>query len=249
MQPRRVSRASRGTNRGRTKTAVRGTTFPVSQLHSRQAVRVHDQAGDGCVDEPDVPRGETLALFAGQWNAAAEVHDVVRPLSDQVRVSHGLGASPQDTERLIADLMAMAVRAMQYVTTPALADSWNVWCLVAQASGDDQAPSPQRGTVVDEHLEPRVAVPGSERLDPRHGAVDEMTAVAGDLIPSGGQEFGGRQTVGAQEALHVSRRGVPGLAGVDNRDVTPGAAQNQGGGQSGCPPPMTATSYSFMSSG
>ena len=75
----------------------------------------------------------------------------------------------------------------------------------------------------------------SERLDPRHGAVDEMTAVAGDLIPSGGQEFGGRQAVGAQEALHVSRRGVPGLAGVDNRDVAPGAAQNQGGGQSGRP--------------
>ena len=60
-----------------------------------------------------------------------------------------------------------------------------------------------------------------------------MAAVAGDLGAAGGEQLGGREAVGAEEALHVGGRGVARLAGVDDGDAAAGAGQHQGGGQAG----------------
>ena len=64
-------------------------------------------------------------------------------------------------------------------------------------------------------------------------AGDELAAVASHFGSAGGQQLRRREAVGAQEALHVRRRGVTWPARVDHRNPAAGAGQDQGGGQTG----------------
>ncbi len=66
-----------------------------------------------------------------------------------------------------------------------------------------------------------------DQLERSHGAVDDLDAVGGDLVPTGGQQLRGRHPVAGQEAVHVRRGRVAGSAGVDDGDPAPGTAQHQ----------------------
>ncbi|GAA1953786.1 hypothetical protein GCM10009798_11190 [Nocardioides panacihumi] len=55
-----------------------------------------------------------------------------------------------------------------------------------------------------------------------------MAAVSGDLGAAGREELGGREPVGAEEALHVSCWCVARLTGIDDGDATAGAGEDQG---------------------
>ena len=68
--------------------------------------------------------------------------------------------SAEDAEGLVADLVAVAVRAVQQVAAPALAHPGKVGNDVAQAGGDQHAAGEQDATVVESHLEePGALVP------------------------------------------------------------------------------------------
>ena len=112
---------SLGTNRGRTNTAVRGTTWPDVELDAGQLVVLDDEAGDGVVDDADGAGDELFALVGGEGGAVGEEDDVVGPLPDEVGVGEGLRGAAEHAEGLVPDLVAVAVGAVQQVAAPALA--------------------------------------------------------------------------------------------------------------------------------
>ena len=134
-----------GDEGGRTNTAARGTTSPVVELDAGQLVVVDDQPGDRGVDDADGAGDELFALFGGEDGAVGEEHDVVGPLADQVGVGDGLGRAAEHAEGLVADLVAVAVGAVQQVATPPFAHAGDVGDVVAQPGGDQDAAGAQDG--------------------------------------------------------------------------------------------------------
>ncbi len=66
-----------------------------------------------------------------------EEDDVVRPLPEQLCVVDGAGTGPEHADRLIANLPAVAVRAVEEVSTPALAGAGDVGQLVDGACREE----------------------------------------------------------------------------------------------------------------
>ena len=154
-----------GTNRGRTNTAVRGTTWPDVELDAGQLVVLDDQAGDRLVDDADGAGDELLALVGGErrcrWRRTR------RRRTTGGRGGRGRsslrGVPPEDAEGLVADLVAVAVRAVQQVTTPPFADAGDVGEFVAQAGGHQDAAGAQRAAVLEGDLERRRVAAGAGR--------------------------------------------------------------------------------------
>ncbi len=158
-----------------------------------------------------------------------EVDDVVGPLADQLRVEHGPRVGAEDTEWLVPDLPAVAVGAVQEVPTPSFVHARQVGDSVPDAGGDEQATSHQGHTVVEADGEAGPA--GRRHVGDRR--VDDLDAVLGDLGATDRQEFRGCHPVPGQVALHVGRRGIPGLPGIDHRDPAAGTSEHECGGQTG----------------
>ena len=83
------------------------------------------------------------ALVRGDGVRVWEEDDVVRPLPKQLRVVGGAGAGPEDADRLVAHLPAVAVRAVQEIAAPALAGAGDVRQLVVGAGRDQDPPALQ----------------------------------------------------------------------------------------------------------
>ena len=71
-----------------------------------------------------------------------EEDDVVGPLAHEQGVLDGVRRAAEDAERLVAHLVAVAVGAVEQVASPPLAQPGNVWDLVAQPGGDQDAGGP-----------------------------------------------------------------------------------------------------------
>ena len=141
------------------------------------------------------------------------------------------GRATEDAERLVADLPAVAVRAVQHVAGPPLAQARNVGQLVAQAGGDQQPPRRDRVAVGEQDLEPVVAARGRRSAD---GAGDDGRRRSRCTSSRPGrQQVGGRQPVAGQEPVHVRGGRVARCAGVHHEDPAAGAGQDQGCGQAG----------------
>ena len=87
-----------------------------------------------------------------------EVDEVVGPLADDLRVADGAWGSTEDAELTVADLVAVAVRAVQDVAGPPVAQARDVGQLVAQAGRDQQAPCRDLLPVVEQDPELASAV-------------------------------------------------------------------------------------------
>ena len=119
----------------------------------------------------------------------------------------------------------MAVRAVQEIPSPPLADSRDLGQLVADAGRDQNPPRPQYRAAGEAHGEPG--------FDPDHLILDELHAVAGHLGSSRSQEIGRRHPVARQKPLHVSRWSVPWRSGVDHRDPATCPAEHERCAQAG----------------
>ena len=62
------------------------------------------------------------------------------PLADDLGVADGARRAAENAEPPVADLVAVAVRAVQDVAGPPVAKTRDVGQLVAQAGGDEQSP-------------------------------------------------------------------------------------------------------------
>ena len=117
-----------------------GKGAPIGELNGVEAV-VHDrEARDKAVDDTDSSCVQRRPLIGGERIGVGEEDDVRRPLTDQEGVLHCSRIRAEDSERLIANLPAVAVRAMQKIAPPPLADARDVRQRVAEAGGD-QYPS------------------------------------------------------------------------------------------------------------
>jgi hypothetical protein len=96
------------------------------QFDALQLIVVDDESRDCALDDADTTGGQVLALLGGKGVGVREQRDVGRPLPNQQRVLNGLGGASQHAEGLVADLIAMAIRAVQQVLAPSLPDPGNV---------------------------------------------------------------------------------------------------------------------------
>ena len=229
-QPRPTRRGLFGTKTGRHEQRVAGHDTAVVHLHAAQAVvLVDDQLFDGAFDDADGAGEQLGPLGGGEGVGWREVDEVVRPLAHDLGVPDGTRRAPDDAEPAVADLVAVAVGAVQDVAGPPVAEPGDVRQLVAQPGRDQQPPRRDPLTVGEEDPEPAAAV-GHEVGD---GAGDDLAAVPRDLVPAGGEQLGGWQAVAGEVAVHVGGRGVARLARVDHEDLAAGAGEDQGCGQAG----------------
>jgi hypothetical protein len=123
--------------------------------------------------------------------------------------------------RLAADLVPVAVRAVQHVARPTLTQTGNVGYLVAEPGGDNHPSGCDPMTALEQRPEPGAAV-GNQLGD---SAFEDVPAVAGDLFTAADQQVTGWKAVTEEVPVHVGGRCVTGLAGVDHEDSASGAGQ------------------------
>ena len=210
---------------GRHEQRVAGDDAAVVHLHAAQVVAVvDDELVDGAFDDAD-GAGEQLGPFGGGEDVGrGEVDEVVGPLANDLGVADRARAATEDAELAVADLVAVAVGAVQDVAGPPVAEPGDVGQLVAQAGRDQQPPCRDPPPVGEEGPEPACAV-GHQVGD---GAVDDVAAVAADLVAAGGQQLGGWHAVAGEVAVHVGGRGVARRAGVDHEDRCGGRGRGPG---------------------
>ncbi len=161
-------------------TAVRGNDPSVGERDPRQPVVVDDEPDDFAVDDANPARVELRPFGRGHVGRVREEHDVVGPLPDELGVQHGTGVGAEHAERLIADLPAVAVRAVQEIAAPAFAHTGDGGQVVGDAGRHQDAAGRHRVAARQVHDEPG--------LDLRHGVVDDLDAVARDLGAADGEE-------------------------------------------------------------
>jgi hypothetical protein len=141
----------------------------------------------------------------------------------------GVGRSAQHPDLLVANLVAVAVGAVQNVSTPALADAWDIRQLVTKTGGHEYSTRGQLLAAGKQDLEPRFGT----SQDFRDGALDDGAAVTLHLVPPGGQEVVRRKAVARKESMHVGCGRVPWRPGVNHSEHAPGPGQHQSRRQAG----------------
>ncbi len=124
---------------------------------------------------------------------------------------YGHRTGREHADALIADLPAMAVRAVQHVDAPALGQAWDLGQLVAQA-GRDQQPTGGNSSIgeVDAKTIPHPRYgPGQSRLD--------APAVPGQFRLAERVELGRRRAVPAQKVVHMTGRRVALITCIQNQ--------------------------------
>ena len=119
-QPSSVSRRGVGDEGGPDEDGVAAYDLTGVELDAREPVALDCETGDAADDDPDGPGQQLLPLARGQRRRLVEVDDVVGPLPHDQGVLDGLRGATDDTEPLVADLVAVAVGAVQHVPAPAL---------------------------------------------------------------------------------------------------------------------------------
>ena len=113
------------------------------------SVQPRDVAGD----HGNAEGGEFRLLLRTGLQAVREVAQVIGPLAEQQRLVHGVGPVAS-TPMAVADLPAVAVRAVDHLPAPPFAQPRDVRQLVDQAGGDQQAARGQHAAVAHPHSEP-----------------------------------------------------------------------------------------------
>ena len=198
----------------------------VGECYPRQPVVVDDEPDDFAVDDANPARIELRPFVRGHVGRVREEHDVIGPLPDELGVHHRTGVGAEHPERLIADLPAVAVRAVQEIAAPAFAHTGDGGQVVGDAGRHEDAAGRHRVTARKMHDEPG--------LDLHHCVVDDLDAVSGDLFAAGGEELRGRHPVAGEEPLHVGGGSVAGCTGVDDGDRAPRPSEDERGAQAGC---------------
>ena len=111
-------------------------TRPSSISTPLQPVVGGEDPAHGALDDADGTRHQFGALGLGEHPVGCEEDDVVAPLAHDLGVPDRVRRRADDAERLVADLVAVAVRAVQHVAGPAFTQPVDVGELVAQPGGE-----------------------------------------------------------------------------------------------------------------
>ena len=189
-----------------------GHQATVGHPHPRQAVVDDLQARHRAVDHRDAPRGELLGMLVGERRALQEVGDVLAQLAEEQRLVHRHRAARQHPDGLVAHLPAVAVRAVQHLAAPPLAQPRHVRQLVGEAGRHQEAAGPHPAAVGQGHGEPV-----ADLLRPGHLAGLDPTAVAAHLRAPRREQLAGRRALAPQQAVHAGGRGVARRTRVDDQ--------------------------------
>ncbi|CAM5638222.1 hypothetical protein SHIRM173S_11845 [Streptomyces hirsutus] len=165
----------------------------VGQADAGEPVVLDHQFRDLAGHHTDTGRGQPAQVLVGQLllgDRVQEEGDVLGPPGHHQRLVHTHGAGGEHPERLVADLPAVAERAVQHVPSEPFGDPGDSGQFVLQPGGDDQPPRADGPAVVQQDGEPRVTGAGTVPGHVRHPAREQFDAVARDLLTAGGQERG-----------------------------------------------------------
>ena len=159
------ARSARAANRGATTSASSATTSPSSQPDPGQRVVVDLQRRRPrrrrrrCRGRPSCSASSRVRRRAACAGTAARR----APLPPQQRLVHRHRPGGQDADPPVADLPAVAVRAVQHVAAPALGQAGHVGQLVDEPGGHQQPPRPHAAAVVQRR--PGTPSPSPRRRD------------------------------------------------------------------------------------
>jgi hypothetical protein len=128
----------------------------------------------------------------------------------------------------------MAVRAVEQVPPPSLADASDVRQLVAQPGRDQDPASPQSRSAGEPDVE--------ARFDADLGVVDQAAAIAGHLGPAGRDQVVGWHAIPGQKAVHVRGRALRGTPASTTATARRARASTTAALRPAGPPPTTTTS-------
>ena len=118
-QPRPTRRRAVRDEAGRHEQRVAGDDAAVVHLYAAQVVLVvDDQLVDGALDDADGAGEQLGPLGVGEDVGWGEVDEVVGPLAHDLGVPDGARCAADDAEPAVADLVAVAVGAVQDVAGP-----------------------------------------------------------------------------------------------------------------------------------
>jgi hypothetical protein len=180
---------------------------------------------DGAFDDADTAGQHLSSLVGGNGVGRREVGEVVGPLPNDLRIPDGAGSAADDAEPTVADLLAVAVRAVQNIPGPPLSQARDVRQLITQAGRDQHPPSADRLPTVEESGEPG---PVEDKVG--NGGVSDLAAVAGHLFAPDVQWFSGCGAVAREVSVQVSGSGVARASGVNDQDCAASPGQDQGSG-------------------
>ena len=214
-----------------------GDDAAVVQLDTAQAVVVDDDPAYGALDDADrraasSVRWRPVSMLTGAKNTTSSVH--WRTIC-AYRTASGVAAD--DAERLVPDLVSVAVRAVQHVTGPPLAQALDVGELVVQPGGDQHPPGGDPGH--------RRAAPGTRppsRAEIVDGAVTICAAVARTSSrPAASSSAGGRPSRDRKPCMWAAGalRGRPASTTRTSRRARESTSAAD---RPAAPPPTTTTS-------
>lgn len=114
-----------------------GDGAPRDQPDARQRVVLGDELGDLVGHDGYASRGEFLVVVVTGFEVLSEQHDIVGPLPPHERLMD-TEWTPDDSDGVVTDFPAVAVRAVQHVPTPAFGQTGDVGQFVREAGGDQQ---------------------------------------------------------------------------------------------------------------
>lgn len=197
----------------------------VGQLDTLQAVVLDYQPCYLAIDDPDSARPQLVPLGGGQFIGVDEEDDVVGPLPHQKGVLNRAGLGAEHSQRLVTYFPPVAVRAVQEIPAPPLADPGDVRQFVADTCREQDS-ARREG--------PAAGHPHEEAWhDAKYLIADQLRAVARHLASPQGQEVSGRDPVAGQEPLHVCRGSVARSSRIDHHNPAPCPAQDERRAQAG----------------
>ena len=144
---------------------------------------------------------------------------------------HAGGAAVEDAERPVADLPAVAERAVEHRPPEAFGQAGDVGVAVVHAGGEQDPARHDAGAVGQVEHEPRLAAAAVHHLAGAH--LDAR--VAGQLGAAIRVEVGRRPAVVAEEAADAVGHAVALPAGVEHQRAAARPAEHQGGAEAGGP--------------
>jgi hypothetical protein len=151
-----------------------------------------------------------------------EEGDVAGPLPHKLRVLDRTRHGSENADRLVANLEAVAVGAMENIPRPTVLQPRDLRQLIPKAGCDKQPSGGNREATV--KSDPK---PSGEALDPGDGSVNDLAAIASHLFPAELNKLARREAIAGQKAVHLGCRRVPRHPAVNNKNAAASARQHQ----------------------
>ena len=193
---------------------IRVDALTVDQLdRGNVAVATGDQPLHGRVDDGDTGGAQRVEPGVVRLDAAVQHQRELRgELAEQAGRVQAHRVSDDLHDALVADLVAVAERAVDDVATPVLGDTLDVGQHVDQARRR-QHPAGDHAAAADQ-LDTEASIDEPGHVD--RATVEDLDAVAANLLAPDRGQLCRRQPLMAEVAVHVRRRGVARLTSVDD---------------------------------